>query len=69
MDGELDYTGLRERLEALRGQHRDLDSQVRVAQENGLIDQLKLVRLKRQKLQLKDEITFIEDQLNPDIIA
>lgn len=69
MDGYLDDAGLRQRLEELRAQHRALDDQVRAAHENGLIDQLKMVRLKRRKLQLKDEIAFIEDQLNPDIIA
>lgn len=69
MDGYLNDAGLRQRLEELRAQHRALDEQVHAAQENGLVDQLKLVRLKRRKLHLKDEITFVEDQLNPDIIA
>jgi hypothetical protein len=32
-------------------------------------DQLRLVRLKKQKLALKDQIARIEDQLTPDIIA
>lgn len=69
MDGYLDDAGLRQRLEELRTQHRALDEQVHAIHQNGLVDQLKLVRLKRRKLQLKDEIAFIEDQLNPDIIA
>lgn len=69
MDGYSSDLGLRQRLEELRARHRALDNEVRAAQENGLIDQLKLVRLKREKLRLKDEITFVEDQLNPDIIA
>jgi len=69
MDGYVTDAGLRQRLDELRDRHRALDIEVRAAQENGLIDQLKLMRLKREKLQLKDEIAFIEDQLNPDIIA
>ncbi|TGY89265.1 DUF465 domain-containing protein [Marinicauda algicola] len=69
MDGYLNDAGLRQRLEELRAQHRALDDQVRAAHECGMTDQLKLMRLKRRKLQLKDEITFLEDQLNPDIIA
>jgi hypothetical protein len=35
----------------------------------GVVDQLKVMRLKRRKLTLKDEIYRIEDILNPDIIA
>lgn len=69
MDGELTETALRARLEELRREHRALDHEVRAAQENGIEDQLKVMRLKRRKLALKDEIFMIEDQLNPDIIA
>ena len=32
-------------------------------------DQLRLRRLKKQKLSLKDRIAAIEDKLTPDIIA
>ena len=32
-------------------------------------DLIQLQRLKKRKLQLRDRITFIEDQLTPDIIA
>ena len=32
-------------------------------------DQLQIKRLKKRKLALKDQITAIEDQLLPDIIA
>ncbi|MFL5108502.1 MAG: YdcH family protein, partial [Xanthobacteraceae bacterium] len=32
-------------------------------------DRLQIQRLKKRKLQLRDRITFIEDQLTPDIIA
>jgi hypothetical protein len=32
-------------------------------------DVIQVQRLKKRKLQLRDRITFIEDQLTPDIIA
>ena len=35
----------------------------------GPADQLRLTRLKKRKLQLKDQISQIEDTLLPDIIA
>jgi len=69
MFGDLDEDALLSKLAELRSEHRSLDAEVRAAQECGMIDQLKLVRLKRRKLLLKDLIFAIEDQLNPDIIA
>ena len=32
-------------------------------------DQLQIQRLKKRKLVLKDRISYLEDQLTPDIIA
>lgn len=61
-------TGLRERLEQLRTEHRDLDDAIAALAAQGG-DQLRLARLKRQKLRLRDEIALVEDQLIPDIIA
>lgn len=69
MDGEFDETVLRERLDALRNEHRALDDEVRALTMCGVVDQLKIMRLKRRKLALKDEIYRLEDILNPDIIA
>ena len=69
MDGEFDETALKLRLEELRGEHRALDEEVRALGALGVSDQLKLMRLKRRKLSLKDEIFRIEDLLHPDIIA
>lgn len=60
---------LRVKLEVLRREHRDLDDAIRALQEKGTADSLTLMRLKRQKLALKDRIALIEDQLTPDIIA
>jgi hypothetical protein len=60
---------LRVRLEQLRIEHRDLDAAISAFESLQPMDQLKISRLKKRKLQLKDEIARIEDRLLPDIIA
>ncbi|WP_299814912.1 DUF465 domain-containing protein [uncultured Jannaschia sp.] len=57
------------RLEVLRQDHRDLDVAIRAVEESPAPDLLVIRRLKRQKLNLKDRIARIEDELTPDIIA
>ena len=57
------------RLAALRTEHRDLDDSITALLASTHADQLQLARLKRRKLRLKDEISLLEDQLIPDIIA
>jgi hypothetical protein len=70
MDGEsLDQMELRARLEGLRTEHEALNAEVDALAENGVIDQLKFARLKKEKLRLKDEMAKITDQITPDIIA
>lgn len=59
----------RERLQALRQEHRDLDDVIDRLQRHPAIDQLLLRRLKKRKLQLKDLIQRLESALIPDIIA
>jgi hypothetical protein len=58
-------------LEQLRAriEHRDLDAAISAFESLQPTDQLKISRLKKRKLQLKDEIARIEDRLLPDIIA
>jgi len=57
------------KLEEMRTEHRDLDDIiVRISQEIPF-DQLQLQRLKKRKLVLKDQISTLENQLLPDIIA
>lgn len=60
---------LKARINQLKQQHRDLDAAISSLEASGTADQLQLRRLKRQKLQLKDQIVTLEDQLLPDIIA
>ena len=60
---------LRKRLEHLRIEHRDLDAAINALSDTASTDQLQIARLKKRKLQLRDQIGMIEDQLIPDIIA
>ena len=60
---------LRTKLATLTQEHRDLDAAIEALATAGVRDQLQLSRMKKRKLQLKDEITRIEDVLLPDIIA
>lgn len=64
-----DNEALRGRLLVLRQEHRDLDAAIAALQEAARCDQLQVQRLKKKKLHLRDEITRIQDQLYPDIIA
>ena len=60
---------LRVKLEVLKREHRDLDEAIHALEASARADHLTLRRRKKQKLQLKDRIQLIEDQLLPDIIA
>lgn len=60
---------LKAQLERLRQEHRDLDAAIEALQSVPGSDILQVQRLKKRKLVLRDRITFIEDQLTPDIIA
>lgn len=60
---------LRDELVKLRAEHRALDDEILALETSGTADQLLIRRLKKKKLAIKDQITKIEDQLLPDIIA
>lgn len=60
---------LRDQLVKLRAEHRELDDEIVALESSTAADQLLVKRLKKRKLQLKDQIQVIEDQLLPDIIA
>jgi hypothetical protein len=64
-----DESDLRAQLSRLQQEHRDLDAAIAALQESPGADIIQVQRLKKRKLQLRDKITFIEDQLTPDIIA
>ena len=60
---------LRKLLASLKTEHRDLDAAIDALTGAGSTDQLQIARLKKRKLRLKDQITVVEDQLVPDILA
>jgi predicted aconitase with swiveling domain len=60
---------LRQRLAALRKEHRDLDASLARLTESPRHDQVQLQRFKKRKLALKDQIARLEAELLPDIIA
>jgi len=65
----MDESEILRRLDALRLEHRDLDAAIEALGALALSDQMQIARLKKRKLRLRDEITQLEDQLIPDIIA
>jgi hypothetical protein len=66
---EQEESELRAQLARLRQEHRDLDAAIEALQIAPGADILQIQRLKKRKLVLRDRISFIEDQLTPDIIA
>jgi hypothetical protein len=56
-------------LEGLRAEHRALDERILLLSAEPVGDQLEIARLKRRKLQLKDQIQRMLDSRTPDIIA
>ena len=57
------------RIVELQTEHRDLDDVINRLLSSHLHDQLQVKRLKKRKLQLKDQISYLESLLVPDIIA
>ncbi|MBI3445054.1 MAG: DUF465 domain-containing protein [Magnetospirillum sp.] len=60
---------VRRQLAELKTEHRDLDDVISRVSDELPFDQLRLQRLKKRKLWLKDEIARLENMLIPDIIA
>ena len=58
-----------ERLRELRVSHRDLDYLIDRLQEDPMVDQLRIRRLKKRKLLLKDMIAALESEMIPDLDA
>jgi len=57
------------RLRELMLEHRDLDTAIHRLGDDPGHDELALKRMKKRKLLLKDQIAWIERQLDPDIRA
>jgi len=58
-----------DRLRELRVSHRDLDYLIDKLQLDPMVDQLRIRRLKKRKLLLKDMIANLESALIPDLDA
>ncbi|MFZ9735111.1 MAG: YdcH family protein [Burkholderiaceae bacterium] len=54
------------RLLELEEEHRELDQLIMTLQQNGTGDELALRRLKKRKLQIKDQITQLIMALSPN---
>tara|TARA_B100000131_G_scaffold311627_1_gene344706 strand:+ start:375 stop:578 length:204 start_codon:yes stop_codon:yes gene_type:complete len=60
---------IKKKLESLLEEHSDLDDTISRLNEMVPFDQIKLQRLKKRKLTLKDEIKNLQSLILPDIIA
>ncbi len=58
-----------DRLRELRVDHRDLDYLIDAMSHDPLVDQLRMRRLKKRRLVLKDMISQLESELIPDMDA
>jgi hypothetical protein len=67
--GNPEQVALMQRLAALKLEHRDLDNAIHHLAVTPLADQLQLTRMKRRKLLLKDQIAWMERQIDPDVPA
>lgn len=65
----VDQEALQKKLASLQSEHRDLDDVIARISETAPFDQIQLQRLKKRKLQLKDDMSHIASLLLPDIIA
>ncbi|MEM0906281.1 MAG: DUF465 domain-containing protein [Pseudomonadota bacterium] len=66
---DLQTKSAEDRLRVLKEEHRDLDAAVGALEAAGSTDMLQIKRLKKRKLQLKDEIRQLGSIVLPDIIA
>ena len=53
----------------LRLEHSDLDHAIELMLQNNYVDQLRLRRMKKRKLKLKDSILRLESMVIPDMDA
>ena len=56
-------------LDALSRKHRELDKQIGQLQESESFDDAELMRLKHERLKIKDEIFAFKRQLAKDILT
>ena len=66
---EADQEKIKKEINELLEQHSELDDAIERINDKIPFDQIKLQRLKKRKLALKDEINKLKSQTLPDIIA
>ncbi len=64
-----DLEAIQLKLAELRTEHRDLDDVIDRLTEDSGFNQIQVQRLKKRKLSIKDQISSLENQILPDIIA
>ena len=65
----LDQNRIKRRITALKNEHKKLDDLIMRETASPVADQIRICRMKKRKLAIKDEITALENILLPDIIA
>ena len=65
----MDQEEMRKWLDELRIEHRDLDEVIHHLIETRHTDTMRIQRLKKRKLKLKDMISKLESELIPDLDA
>ena len=53
----------------LRQEHRDLDEAISRLAADPAMDQLRITRMKKRKLRIKDLVAYLESKLIPDLDA
>ncbi len=69
IEGEDEVAAMESELARLKEEHRDLDTAIEALERLVAGDQLQVQRLKKRKLVLRDRVSYLEDQLTPDLIA
>ena len=67
--GNPQRVAFQQRIVELKMEHRDLDTAIDRLAADSAHDELQLRRLKRRKLLLKDQIAWIQRQIDPDVSA
>jgi hypothetical protein len=65
----MNQESLIEQLESLQVEHEVLDREIAVLASGGVFDDIRISRLKKRKLALKDHMGRLRDAMIPDIIA
>ena len=66
---EEEISQIQTRIVELKLEHRDLDQLIEQLVRDPRFEELHIKRLKKRKLQLKDQVDNLENELIPDILA